>query len=526
LRTVLLSVALVAAVVAIYWPVQTHPFLPNDDNFYITDNPYMHKGVNWATIKWAFTARDMVNWIPLTWLAHAADYQLFGAAPAGHHLVNVVLHALAALLLFLTLRQSTGYIGRSFMVAALFALHPINVEPVAWAAELKTSLSMIFFVATLAAYRWYTLRESRARYLLVALLYCCGLMAKSQIIMLPIVLLLWDYWPLQRMLPQVSRTVPGTNGLEPMRPATFLTLAIEKLPLFALALLDAAITLQVQGTGRAQHLGTRIANALVAYVRYIGKMFWPEWLSISYPHPGNTLPAWQIAGAAALLVVITLLVVVSRRRYLVVGWLWFVISLAPMSGIIRFGDQAMADRYAYQPLCGLFIAICWSVAEFGEERRLPATALATASIAVLLALSALTSRQINYWRTDLALWSHALDVKPDDATAEFWVAQNLGAEGREAEAVQHLQHALAANPHNGYGNLQMAFYQHRRGDLPKAIFYYQAALQDPTSTAAIRRRALINLGHCYGKLGDTERAQQSFDAAAKIPEPFYRYGVQ
>jgi len=527
LGTVLLSLALAAAVFAVYWPVRTHPFLPNDDNFYITDNPYMHKGVNWATIRWAFTARDMVNWIPLTWLAHAADYQLFGASPAGHHLVNVVLHTLAAVLLFLTLRQSTGYTGRSLMVAGLFALHPINVESVAWAAELKTSLSMIFFVATLAAYRWYTLRESTVRYLLVGLLYGCGLMAKPQIIMLPIVLLLWDYWPLQRMFPEGSRTVDGTNGLEPMPTARFYSLVLEKLPLLALALLDAVLTLQVQAAGRPHweySLGTRVANALVAYVRYIGKMFWPEWLSINYPHPGNTLPAWQIAGAAALLIAISALVVGSRRRYLVVGWLWFLISMAPMSGIIHFGDFAMADRYAYQPLCGLFLAICWSIAEFAEERHVPATALASVGIAVLVALTAVTARQIHYWRTNLALWSHALELTPN-ATAEIWVGENLRAQGQEGEGLQHLQRALEIDPNNSYGNIQMAFYHHQRGDFPKAIEYYEAALRDPRIAVEERRRALINLGHCYGKRGDTERAKESFAAAEKIPESYYRYGT-
>jgi tetratricopeptide (TPR) repeat protein len=252
-------------------------------------------------------------------------------------------------------------------------------------------------------------------------------------------------------------------------------------------------------------------------------MLWPEWLSISYPHPGNTLPAWQITGAAALLVAITVLVLVSQRRYLIIGWLWFLVSMAPMSGIIHFGDQAMADRYAYQPLCGLFIAICWLIAEFGKEHHVPAAALASAAIAVLLVLSAVTMQQISYWRTNLELWSHALKVNPNDVTAELWLAQNLGAEGRGTEQLLHLRHVLAIDPNNGYGNLQMAFYQHQHGNLPEAIAYYEVALRGPKTTAAEKRRALINLGHCYGKLGDTERAQQSFEAAAKIPQPSYRY---
>ncbi len=517
----LFSLLLVVVAVAVYWPVHTHPFMPADDNFYVVDNVHVHAGLRWSTVKWAFTATDMVNWIPLTWLAHAADYEVFGSEPAGHHLVNVLLHALAVVLLFWTMKRATGFLGRSFMVAALFALHPINVESVAWVAELKTMLSMIFLLLTLDCYRRYAANPGFGRYSLVALFYSLGLMAKSQIIMLPFVLLLWDYWPLQRMFAVDSAVVEGTNALPPKPARSFLFLVKEKVPLFALALLDAAITLHVQGAARASRwnytLSIRTANALVAYVRYLAKAFWPQWLSIRYSHPGNALPVWQIAGAAALLLAITILVLSTRhRRYLLVGWLWFLVSLLPMSGIIDFGDQAMADRYAYQPLCGLFIIVCWSVAEWFEQRHVSVALLAGISAAILGALTALTYRQVNYWRDDLTLWSHALQVSADNPFTESRVAFDLIGNGRTAEGMQHLARVVSLNPHDAKTSLILAFYEHQHGDLRTALDYYQRVLDSPATSPAERRQVLINMGHIYGDLGDSERARQYFHAAANV----------
>ena len=496
--------------------------MPADDNFYVVDNVHVHEGLHYSTVIWAFTATDMVNWIPLTWLAHAANYQLFGADPSGHHVVNVLLHALAAVLLFWTLKRATGFVGRSFMVAALFAVHPINVEPVAWVAELKTILSMIFFLLVLDCYRRYAAKPSIGRYCLVALLYSLGLMAKSQIIMLPFVLLLWDYWPLQRMFFANSGVVEGTNGLEPMPAKSFVWLVTEKIPLFGLALLDAGVTLHVQGAAHPEYWpyshSARLANALVAYARYLGKLFWPQWLSIYYPHPGNSLSVWQIAGAAALLLAITMLVLFARRRrYLVVGWFWFLISLVPMSGVIHFGDQAMADRYGYQPLCGIFLIICWGAGECAERWHLPAAVVTSASITVLAVLTALTWRQVNYWRDDLTLWTHALQVSTDNPITEGRVAADLMEKERTAQAMQHFARASSLDPTDWYSNLELAFYEHQHGDLQRALDYYQNAVRAPRIDPAAKRQALINMGHIYGKLGDSARARQCFEAAGNIP---------
>ncbi|MGA2370690.1 MAG: tetratricopeptide repeat protein [Candidatus Korobacteraceae bacterium] len=523
-KAALLGIALVAATVAVYWPVHTHSFVPDDDYFIIVDNMHIHQGLGLPTVKWAFTAMNMVNWVPVTWLSHAADYQIFGLNPAGHHDMNVVFHCLSAVLLFWMLQRATGFAGRSVMVAALFALHPMNVEAVAWVAERKTMLSMIFLVLALAAYRWYACRPGIGRYSVVALLYWLGLMAKSQVIMLPFLLLLWDYWPLQRMLPTGRGFVEGTNSFAPLPGRSFRFLVLEKIPLFVLALIDAAITLYVQHAGHPEQwpypLRVRLDNAVVAYARYVGKALCPAWLAMRYPHPGNSLPLWQIIGAVALLLSITGFVLYARRfRYLTVGWLWFLISMIPMSGIVHFGDQAMADRYAYQPFCGLFLLICWGVAEWAELRHVPAMVLASVSVIVLAVLGTLTYRQVQLWGDDLALWSHALQVTSNNVFAEDRVGEDLQDEGKRSEAMQHFRRAVAIDPSDIYGNLQLAFYEHQRGNLHGAIAYYEAVIRSPESAApGWKRRALANLGHAYGTLGDVDRARQCFLEATKLPE--------
>ncbi len=546
-RSLLATLLLFILIVAVYWPVHTHGYMGADDYFYVVDNVHAHNGLNWPTVKWAFTAMDMVNWIPVTWLAHTVDYSLFGVDAAGHHMVNVILHALAAVLLFWMLKGATGFAGRSFMVAALFGLHPINVEPVAWVAELKTVLSMIFLVLALAAYRWYAARPGIVRYSAVALLYCLGLMAKSQIVMLPVLLLLWDYWPLDRTafgfspfalrqsLPaghsgdeRIARSEPPSSLVRRILQSKW-RLLLEKGPLFFIALVDAVITLHVQGVARPEYWqytwSIRLQNAAVAYVRYIGKALWPEWLSIYYPHPGNTLPWWQVAGACVLLAAITVLVLAARRRrYLVVGWFWFLISLFPMSGILHFGDQAMADRYAYQPFVGLFIMFCWGVTEWGQWIHLPKAALRGAAVVVLAALAVVTRHQVNLWGDNITLWSHALEISKDSPASEDMLAFDLIDSGRKAEALQHFRRAASLDPTDPSANLQIAFYEHQFGDLRRAAEYYEKVVHTPRSNDSERRRALINLGHVYGKLGDPTRARECFESAARIPEeqPAYR----
>src|SRR5271166_5172100 len=394
-RSFFFGLLLVVLTSAVYYPAHHDPFLNYDDDDYVTANPRISHGLSWDTVEWSFTTYHASNWHPLTWLVHAVDVQLFGLSPARHHDVNVILHLMNVLLLFWVLQRATGYSGRSFAVAALFALHPMNVESVAWVAELKTMLSMIFFLLALGAYRWYAREPRVGRYLAVACLFALGLMAKPQVITLPFVLLLWDYWPLQRMFASVGEPASGT-AIQTVIPARSLSQLIwEKVPLFFIIAMDAAVTMKAQGVARPSNWSytfwIRVGNAIVAYARYLGKTFWPAHLALLYPHPGNSLRLWEVTASALLLVTITGFVALNwQRRYLVVGWFWFLGTMVPMVGIVQVGRQAIADRYAYLPFIGLFIMICWGVAVWAQQCRLPTALLAGTTIVVLLALMAVT----------------------------------------------------------------------------------------------------------------------------------------
>ncbi len=367
-QIVLLGLLLVIATMAVYYPVHAQPFANFDDADYVFDNFHVRSGLNWETVRWAFVTRDAANWHPLTWLSHALDAQIFGIDPAGPHDVNVLFHLLNALLLFWVLQQATGYIGRSWMVAALFALHPINVESVVWIAERKNLLSMFFLLLTLIAYRWYAHEPRDSRYVVVAVLFAMGLMSKPQVITLPFVLLLWDYWPLQRFS-FADDEPPVPMGAEPAIPRKPLSYLIwEKVPLLGLCAASAVLTMRAQQAGGATSsyaLSIRLENAIVSYARYLENAFWPLRLSVFYPYPGNSLKAWQVGGAFLLLLAVSIGVIYARRnRYLPVGWFWFLGTLVPMIGLVQVGTQAMADRYAYLPLVGLFLMICWGTADW------------------------------------------------------------------------------------------------------------------------------------------------------------------
>ena len=362
-RTVIVALLLAVVTLALYYPVRGHPFLNYDDTLYVTQNDQVQAGLTWLTVKWAFTTFEVGTWHPLAWLSHALDCQLFGLSPAGHHSTSLLLHTLNVVLLFWVLQAATGYAGRSAMVAALFALHPINVESVAWIAERKNVLSMLFFLLALGAYRWYAREPRLDRYLLVAFLSALGLLSKPQVITFPFILLLWDYWPLQRMTGK-GRESASLAGAIPARSLSWRP--FEKVPLFALSAASAVITMAATRTDTEKILyprHIRIEAAIVGYVQYLGKAVWPSRLAVFYPHPGNSLQPWHVYASLFLMVAITALVWEARnRRYLLVGWLWFVGTLVPMLGLQPVGYKGMqgiADRYAYLPFIGLFILICW-----------------------------------------------------------------------------------------------------------------------------------------------------------------------
>jgi tetratricopeptide (TPR) repeat protein len=470
--------------------------------------------------------------------------------PAGHHNTNLLLHVLNVLLLFWVLQQATGYTGRSAMVAALFALHPINVESVAWIAERKNVLSMMFFLLTLGAYRWYAQwmpellgsardRPSRrrreagriGRYFVVVVLFALGLMAKPQVITLPFVLLLWDYWPLQRMS-SPDQPATGETGIAAR---SFTWLALEKLPLFVLSVASAVVTLIAQhGSGAMsgphwQPILIRIENAIVAYTRYLGKAFWPWHLSLLYPHPGSSLRAWQVLAALVLLLAITALAVAERhrRRYLLVGWLWFLGTLVPMIGLVQVGVQAIADRYAYLPLVGLFIMTVWAAADWLAYKRVATAWQTGVSIAVLLALAIVARQQLGYWSDNVKLWSRvitlesqALQTNPDNWVAENNLGHALLNVDQEEQAIVHFRAAVAINPADADSALNIGAYEQGHRELFAAIEQYKKVIAMTQGTARLnavtRAQAFRNLGLAYRQLGDYADARQSFQQAVNL----------
>jgi tetratricopeptide (TPR) repeat protein len=517
-QTLILGLLLVVATLALYNPVSHHPFVNYDDDRYVGDNIHVKAGLHWDTIPWAFTTYDEANWHPLTWLSHALDCQLFGLNPAGHHYTNVLLHAFNVLLLFVFLKRATSSVWRSLMAAALFALHPINVESVAWVAERKNLLSMLFFLLTLGAYRWYALKPRVGAYVVVALLFVCGLMSKPQVITLPFVLLLWDYWPLRRMF----STKPDSVSDATIPAKKFAWLVLEKIPLFALSAASAVITTKAQSMGNAVStlakypLTVRLENAVFSYARYVGKALWPAGLSPMYPHPAGSLKLWQVLAAVIFLLTITTLAIAARqRRYLLVGWLWFLGTLVPMIGLVQVGSQAMADRYAYLPFVGLFLLVCWGVADWATQQHIPSTALAGVSTVALLALALVAHRQIGYWSDNVTLWTHALQVTNNNFVAEDSLGGALMAEGRLEEAQPHFRSAATIHPSDPLSNLNIAIYEMQHNDLPAATQQFKKTI-DLTPDARVKAAAFTSLGSIYRQSEDFPHARESFEAAVAL----------
>ncbi len=384
-RRLICCLLLALGTIALYNPVTRAPFLNYDDSVYVTDNPQVRAGLTWNTIVWTFRTPAALDWHPLTWLSHALDCQIFGLNPAGPHTVNVLLHAASAVLLFLILESATGLAWRSLMVAALFALHPINVESVAWIAERKNVLSMFFFLLALAAYGWYARRPGIGRYLAVTLAYGLSLMSKAQAITFPFALLLLDYWPLCRLGQRLAQPDGAGDELAAAaaRGPSFAKLIGEKVPWFALSAVSAVVTMKTGGlafsyiveTDAARStlpLWVRLGNAAICYVKYVGKAFWPVNLAIMYPHPGLALsvPA-AVLSAFAIIAVTVVAVIFRQRRPFFVGWFWFLGTLVPMIGVITIGPHAMADRYAYIPLLGIFVIVCWGAADLIQRWMYP-----------------------------------------------------------------------------------------------------------------------------------------------------------
>jgi len=528
-RVVIYALLLVAATLAFYNPIVHNQFVDFDDLSYIVKNNHVLSGVTWTTVKWAFSTFRDGNWHPLTWLSHALDCQIFHLNPIGHHYTGLLLHTASAVLLFLLLWRATGFVWSSLLVAALFALHPVNVESVAWAAERKNVLSMFFFLLALHAYDRYARGGQRYLYWLVTGLFALGLLAKSQIVTLPFVLLLWDYWPLQRM--GAGSATAGSAIVGPAAdgspaaptPRSFRFLVLEKWPLFVLAAADSVVTVMAQRAGSSVRtlaevpMSIRWQNVFVSYVRYIGKAFWPSRLIPLYPRPVDALPAWQVLGAAALLLLLSALAIRYRdRRYLPVGWFWFLGTLVPMIGIVTVGEQAMADRYGYLPFIGLFVMVVWSLGELASKRGIRGVWLAASAVAVLLALGSLTYRQIGYWYDNETLWRYTLSVAPEgNYTAHSNLALALAKQGEPEEALVHFHTAKAMHKYSVDQILALGAYELHVRHSQEALADSTEALHDTTDPKP-QAIAWAEVGQAHLQLHQFDQATESYQNALRL----------
>ena len=519
-RTFVLSLALVLLTLLIYSPVGKNAFINFDDNQYITANPHVTSGLSWDTVKWAFTSFDAANWHALTWLSHALDYQLFGLNPAGHHFVSVLFHALNTVLLFLLLQSVTAYTWRSLTVAVLFAVHPLNVESVAWAAERKTLLSTCLFLLATCAYVAYVRAPSKRKYVSVLGLFALALMSKPQVITFPCVLLLLDFWPLRRTR-WLTKQPPISDAT--CSPASFSQLLLEKIPLLALAALSAIVTLMAQHAGNAVRtveeysLASRAETAITSYVVYVADVFFPHHLAPIYPHATALLPALQIVFAVVILGLISAAAIVLRKTapYFLFGWLWFLGTLVPMIGLVQVGLQARADRYMYISVVGILVACAWGISELFRFAKVSAVWPAALSGLVALALSLATLHQITLWRNSETLWNYTLSVTHGNFMAEDNLAQELAHQGRTQEALVHFHHILNMHAWRASDLIGFGLYEQRNGYATDAIGQYERAFQTATDPVT-RALALSNIGSAYLDLKNTGEAEVNFERALHL----------
>jgi tetratricopeptide (TPR) repeat protein len=449
-----------------------YDFVNYDDPHYVYQNARISSGINFANLAWAFSHIHSENWHPLTTITHMLDCQLHGLNAGWHHFTNVLLHCLAVVLLFVTLERMTGALWRSAFVSAVFAVHPLHVESVAWIAERKDVLSAFFFMLTLVAYLYYTRSPSVGRYLTVALAVVLGLMSKPMLVTLPFVLLLLDYWPLGRF--EARRSNARRQVLQ---------LVLEKIPLIALSAVSSMVTFLAQrgaiGWTEQLPVSARISNALIAYVVYIGQMFWPAGLAVFYPHPENRLPVWDISLAVIVLVGITAAAFVFRKKapYFVTGWLWYLGMLVPVIGLVQVGWQGHADRYTYLPQIGLYIAVTWAVADLTRSWRFQRMALGAAALVVVGVLSWRGWLQTSYWRDSETLFTHALAVTTNNDVA----LNNLGIifldKGQLDDAISKLQAAIDLRPENAPAHDNLAKALLRKGQVTEAMVHYRKFLE-------------------------------------------------
>lgn len=509
----LLAAFLAVATVALYWPAMRCGFINCDDPAYVTANLHVQGGLTWEGVKWAFSnTQQAAYWAPLTWLSQELACQLFGLNPWGHHLINVLLHAANTVLVFLLFRRMTGAPGRSLILAAFFAWHPLRVESVAWIAECKDVLSAFFGLLTLWFYVRFTQAPSGNRKLRIGnyapalFFFACSLMSKATLVTLPCVLLLLDYWPLERF-----------------KQARIGQLVVEKIPFFILAAAASVVTFVVQQQGGAVAtfqglpLEARVGNALISYCRYLGKMFWPGNLAIFYPLPAHQ-PLDEVLVAGAFLCAISLVFILVRRQYpfLLVGWLWFVGTLVPMIQLVQSGEQAMADRFTYVPSLGLLLLVVWGAYELSRGWRCPTIALpAVSSLTIVLCL-ALTRRQLGYWRDSETIFRHAIEVTQNNYFAHDNLGMALIDQGQTGEAIRQYQEAIRLNPNEVHPHYNLGIALLKQDQVDAAINQFQEAIRLNPNDAEVHN----NLGVAFLKKGRPEAAIGQFQAAVRL-QPDY-----
>ncbi len=510
-----LAVLLAAGTAALYAPALQNGFVNFDDPDYVTKNAHVLQGISWANIVWAFhTNNEAANWHPLTWISHMLDVQWYGLRPAGHHFTNVLLQTLNVVLLFLFFRSATGRTLRSAAVAVLFAIHPLNVESVAWIAERKAVLCMMFLLLALLAYVWYTRKPGVWRYSIVLLLFALGLMAKIMVIALPFGLLLLDYWPLRR-LPDVKAQGDGPSFLTVLR-----LLAIEKIPLFALAAAAGWMTLLVHrkegALAAAMPFSWRLKNVLYSYLAYVGKAIWPAHLAVFYPHPENSLAWWTVILASLGLAAITGIVWrFGERRYLLTGWLWYLGTMFPMIGLVQSGRQGMADRYMYIPMLGLFAAAVWLLADWAAKLQLSQGFVAAGFLILVLPYGYVTRTQIGYWQNSYTLFDHTLQVTKNNGIAENNLGAALMEMGEPQCAAPHFEAAVRLIPTLASAHYNLALVLQRQNRLQEAAVQYLqtiAASSDPLEIA----QAHNNLGILYLVVKNYPAAMTELSAAIAL----------
>jgi len=525
---ILICLFLVIATLAVYWQLRNYEFVGFDDDVFIIQNSKVQNGLTLESIRWAFSYDNMTYWHPLTWLSYMLDIQLYGMNPGGHHMTNVLLHIVNAILLFIIFNKMSGELWKSAAVAALFALHPLNVESVAWVVERKNVLSTLFWMLTLLTYNYYAERPKIYRYVLTLGVFVLGLMAKPMLVTLPFVLLILDLWPLKRFhFQQLSGDHPKPvrfPKLKRLKESDIFALFLEKIPFLifsGISVYLSFLSMRHRGLVIAANeisMYHRITNALVSYVNYIGKMFWPRNLAVFYPFP-DAVQLWKAIGAFLLLISLSIAAMRSlkKRPYLGVGWLWYLGTLLPVIGLLQAGLwPAMADRFAYVPLIGLFVVIAWGIPDLMAGWRFKVEGLGTMTAAVLIILMTTSWLQVRYWKNSVMLFKHAIEVTDNNYIMHNNLGFALTARGRPDEAIKHYKEALRINHDFEEANINLGLALLSQGKLDECVDYYQEVLRVKPGYAKVHN----NLGVVFWRLGKTEEATVHFQEAVLI-DPDY-----